>query len=347
MSPNARLLYEQAYPLRFTGYPQDNRQAIAYLRDAVRQEPRYGAAWGALALCYLSAIFSEPADRVEGFTALRDEAIRQARLYDPGNADADAADVPTYSPYQHWAEFEALAHRQVRRHPEHWSAYSSLGFLLMNVGRWQEAARWLQGASVRNHYSPMIAYKRAVSLWSSGRISEAGDVIEAGLTRWPQQPAIWNTKLMLLATTGRPGDALRSATDPAQRPITESDIADDARISLFKALISRAPSDIANAVAAIGRSARVNTSLGIPSAVWCAALGDTATALEMLEGAYLGRGEWKILVPSDRMSFFTHHLFQPLARNLWGEARFERLLTDIELEKYWRTTRTRPDYRAG
>ena len=105
--PEAKLLYDRADALRSTGLVQDNRQALAYLREAVRVAPEYGEAWGALALAYNAATSSESPDRVEGFEELRKEAIRQAELHDPGNADAAAAQLPHHD-YGRWIEVDKI-----------------------------------------------------------------------------------------------------------------------------------------------------------------------------------------------------------------------------------------------
>ena len=74
------------------------------------------------------------------------------------------------------------------------------------------------------------------------------------------------------------------------------------------------------------------------------ALGRIELALGMLEGVYLGSGEWALRTfESDNLS--THPLFQPHARPLWREPRFNRILQQIGLERYWRTAGALPDYR--
>jgi hypothetical protein len=38
-------------------------------------------------------------------------------------------------------------------------------------------------------------------------------------------------------------------------------------------------------------------------------------------------------------------MFQPQARTLWRDPRFNRILEGIGLERYWREARRQPDYR--
>ena len=80
------------------------------------------------------------------------------------------------------------------------------------------------------------------------------------------------------------------------------------------------------------------------AALQAVALGRSALALDLLEGVYLGRGKWRLEQTADEPRS-THPLFQPHARPLWQEPRFARILAAVGLERYWRTTGTRPDYR--
>jgi hypothetical protein len=76
-------------------------------------------------------------------------------------------------------------------------------------------------------------------------------------------------------------------------------------------------------------------------------LGRSELALTMLEGCYLGIGEWAAKRPADPSGGASHPLFQPQARSLWSNPRFGRILEGIGLEQYWRSTKSRPDYRLA
>jgi len=341
----AKLFYERADALRSTGLAQDNRQAIAYLKEAVRVAPDYGEAWGALALAYSNALASESPDRVGGFEGLRNEAIRKSEQYDPGNADAAVALLPnTY--FGSWVEVEQLYRGLISRHPAHSTGYHRLGTILMDVGRWDDAAGVLAAAKARNSMAPIIRYKLTVSLWSAGRISEAEAEIDEALKRWPQHSAIWQTKVKLLALTGRPRMALALVGDPGSRPIDEEVEAFEARRLLLTALATGVREDAERAVDAMLANVRLNPENGMPMALYCAALGYSGLALDMIEGALLGIGHWAAIRPKElpaRMQ--THPLFQPHARSLWPSPRFAALVKRIGLKRYWSATGTLPDYR--
>lgn len=344
--PEAKLLYDRALALRDGSTQGDNRQRIAYLREAVRIAPEYGEAWGALALAYRGALLSDPPEEVAGFRERLEEALRQADRYDPGNADAAFARRLQGLFFGRWARMEPVYRDLVRRFPKHPAGHALLGSLLMDVGRWNEAVEALLRSKSHNALAPLLRYKLTVSLWSAGRISEAEHEIDEAL-RWSTHGAIWQTKIKLLAMTGRPQAALAIVNDPVARP-DEATEAHLRRWRLFlDAMISRAPADIDSAVKDLADFARLDTGPPVPQAFQCVMLGRPEVALEMLEGCYLGIGEWSSKRPAEPSSSAAHPLFQPQARALWREPRFEAILSGIGLEQYWRETGTMPDYRRG
>lgn len=340
----ARQLFERAFILRYSGQPEDNRQAIAYLQNATRIAPRYGEAWGALALAYRDALDSESPDRTEGFDQLLSEAAQRADRYDPGNADAAAARVPFKLLFGHWAEFEAIARRFIKAHPDHVYGHELLGTVLMEVGRWREAVGPLRIAEAKNAFSPIIPYKLTVALWSSGAISEADSEIDAALRRWPQHGAIWQTKVKLLMLTGRPHAALGLVKDPAARPMDEAPDQTAARELVLQALISQRSSDRDAAVQAILTQLRSVPTNALPAIVTSAALDRPEIALSLIEGFYRGRGSWSSLNGAAPHKG-THPLFQPPMRSLWKDPRFTDVLNRIGLERYWHDTGSLPDHR--
>jgi DNA-binding winged helix-turn-helix (wHTH) protein len=339
----ARQLYDQALAFGSTGLAEDNRKAIAALKQAVRIAPDYADAWAALALAYVAAISNESPDRVEGFEVLRDEAIRRARDLDPGNVDATAAASLSTDYLGRWAEAEESYRRLIAHDARFGNFVLPLGFLYMDVGRWRDAVGALT-ASKKRGSSPPKAYMLSVALWSSGNIAAAEIELEEALQRWPQHNALWQTKVKLLALTGRPRAAQGLLHDAANRPL-EADQAGIALRSLFfEALATRNVFDADRAVDAMVGSIQSVATDGVNTAINCAALGRINIALDLLEGAMLGIGRWAAPGPPDaRMA--THPLFQPHARSLWTTPRFAALIDRLGLEDYWRRRKVVPDYR--
>jgi len=338
--PEAEELYQRAQMMRSSGLQGDNRHAIAYLREAVRIAPDYGEAWGALAFAYRVALLNYPPDAVAGYRERLQEALRQADRYDPDNADATFARRLQDQYFGRWAAMEPVYRDLASRFPDHPTGHYLLGSLLMDVGRWNEAVEVLRRAKATNSLAPIPLYKLSVSLWSAGLISEAEQEIDEAL-RWSAHGAIWETKVKLLAMTGRPQAALAIVNDATARPAEETEEDLDRWRLFLGAIISRAPADVERALANAVQFARLDAH-PIPQAFHCAMLGDQETALNMLEGCYLGIGEWASKRSAGNLS---HPLFQPQARSLWHQPRFGRILEGIGLEQYWRRTGSLPDYR--
>lgn len=342
----AEELYQRAVALRTSTSDGDNRQVIAYLREAVRIAPDYGEAWGALAYAYRVSlsIDADPA-AIAGHEEKLQEAIRQADRLDPGNADAAFARRLVTNFFGRWTEMEPVYRDLSKRYAKDPGGHYLLGSLLMDVGLWNDAIKSLQIAKKRNALSPLIRYKLTVAFWSAGRISDAEHEIDDAL-RWSMHSAIWQTKIKLLAMTGRPQAAFAVLNDMTARPAdtTEGHLE---RSQLFiTALISGSQSDRDKAVARLVEFSRKDP-VPVSQAFQIAMLGDRDVALEILEGCYVGIGSWASKRPSDPTSGASHPLFQPQARSLWGDPRFERILDGIGLEQYWRSANRQPDYRLA
>jgi tetratricopeptide (TPR) repeat protein len=341
----AKELYERAIMLRGSASQTDNRQAIGYLREAVRIAPEYGEAWGALAFAYRGALLAGSPDEVAGFEERLEEALRQVDRYDPGNADAAFARRLNAHFFGRWEILEPIYRDLGGRFPDHPTGHYLLGSLLMDVGRWTEAVEALLKAKSRQALAPITRYKLAISLWSAGRISEAEREIDEAM-RWSVHSSIWQTKVKLLAMTGRPQAALTIVDDASHRPEGTTNEQLERWRAFLAAMASRAAPDIERAVTNIVAIAR-KIQTPIPEAFQCAMLGNKSLAFSILEGCYLGTGEWASKRPTDPSGNASHPLFQPQAKSLWGEPRFARILEGIGLEKYWRITKSLPDYRRN
>lgn len=332
----ARLLYERAEAMNSTATQLTDGLVIPLLEEAVRIAPQFGDAWGALALQYRAEIERDPARRSDYEARLR-AAVTQARRYSPGNPDAEAAVVLPGEHFGRWTTIEPVYRRLVARHPDYGSAHHSLGVFLMDVGRWSDAVEPLLTARRLKPLSPIAAYQLTVALWGAGRIADADDEIANAMRLWPRHSAIWQTRIKLLTLTGRARAALRLLEDSSRLPLDHvGDFTTRIRVTAT-ALLSRRADDVSAALAMMERS-----GVSLPDAIYCAAMGQVSVALDMLEGIFFGTGAWGRFQEAPRT---THPLFQPHARPLWREPRYDQLLSAIRLEQYWRASGTQPDYR--
>lgn len=348
--PEAKALFDEANALTTNGDLADDWQIIAYLKEAVRLAPDYGQAWGKLALMYRSMLLQHPVESTAGFDVLLADAVRQARRFDPDNPDALAAELVSQNPFGQWARFEQVFARLLQNSPGYPLALRQQGILLMNVGRWRDARTTLATLKARRPLDPVLRYQLIVSTWSAGELSAAENELEEATRRWPRQSVIWETKVKILALSGRPKAALTLASDPDSQPLDNLGGVVALRTLWLKALASGSRADISRAIDANTASARAVENQALPSAMTIASLGEAELALDILEGFFLKRGAFSEVYPRPTRGgpqFTTHPLFQPHAAVLWKNPRFGALLDEIGLERYWRSTGTLPDFRQA
>ena len=71
-------------------------------------------------------------------------------------------------------------------------------------------------------------------------------------------------------------------------------------------------------------------------------LGQFDTAFDLLDGVYFARGPWRRRSDSRAP---THPLFSSATAPLRRDRRFDRLLEETGLERFWRESNTQPDFR--
>jgi tetratricopeptide (TPR) repeat protein len=288
---------------------------------------------------------NEPPYRVSEFKLRLQEAAREAQRYDPGNLDAEFAVAMREDFFGQWTKWERAYRRFVQRAPGYVGGHQLLAWLLMNVGRWNEAVDAHRRAKALNPNLPGNRYGLILSLWSAGRLTEADSEIEESIRRWPRHPFLWEYKIKFLALTGRPAAALETVNDQAARPAAYDETDVNVWRAYLAALISRSNEDVERAIKIILDNARRIEAPPFPEAFECAVLGRPEATLDMLEGIYLGLGDWASKGPNPYGRLVTHPLFQPQAKSLWQNPRFNRILDDVGLERYWRDSGIKPDYR--
>ncbi len=272
-------------------------------------------------------------------------AAKRAIEIDLDNIDARLAMVLLPPSYGNWAAIEAGCRRLLQRHPDHVTTRYELGMLMGEVGRWDEAIAQLQEVNRRDPFRPTAHYRLIHALWSVGRIDEAENAIDAAMERWPRHGAIWESKFRLLAFSGRPEAAIAFVNDASGRPpgyLTKTDLA-------YHLVVARSLSRGARADFDAAAARMFERIVQEPSSPACipefAALGRLDDAFALAEGYFFGRGKLsRVAVPQDdRVTAF---LFYPSTAAMRRDPRFTALTRKIGLERYWRITKTSPDYRG-
>lgn len=319
-------------------------QALTLLADAADAMPESSLAWGTLAMAYAARKRAVPKSDRAGLDARGREAARTALDLDPNQASAFAALRLLDPPYRKWNAAERADREAYNKHPK----VAILGAIVSNflggVGRWKEAATFLQNIDRRVVAIPGMEWRPLIDLWSSGDLQAADRQWEFAFKRWPQHALVWRAGVSYLLYSGRPGEVLKMLRNDADVPIEiRPDYLATIRATAEALAGTRPASDSTERNLSY---LRANPAAALPIAQACAGLGSAAHVFAILEGYYFALGEWAALAPQggdeDRI---TRPLFQPVMAPLWHDDRFAGLVNRIGLDAYWRQSGIPPDYR--
>lgn len=328
------------------GRPDQSRQAVTYFERAVSIDPRYGAAWGALALAYTHNIDGYGEAELAGLPGRIRSAAAQAMNLDPGNADARLALISLPPMFRNWARVEAQLRSLCADHPRHWLAPGRLATLLYQVGRLNEGIAFHQRMIT---IDPMIAgpYAFAANAMSNaGRVQEAEALLRQAAERWPAHPMLWHVKFNHLLTHGRPQAAAAFLMDPDARPSGMDRAAVEQRHTLARAVDKAEPADVEAVIGHHLSMAQEDAAGIVAAAPIFSLLGRTDLTFASLERYYFNSGDFGRPTPiASYTRRYTDVLFTKAMAPTRADPKFEQLVHAISLEAYWRETRTRPDYR--
>ena len=332
-----------------------NSQALALFEQATTAEPDYARGWGLVAYVYAVESHTRSLEQAQAMRDRARAAIDRALALDPDEAYAVAATSLLLPFLGRWREREALLRRTVATEPDSDVLLNNLASLLGGTGRVREAAALLDRAVAVAPPSPSLRYNHVVALWSAGRLVEADRAMAQAFALFPRHYAVWFSRLYMLMYSGRATEALqmgeaRDGWPPGQDATQIAWVLDVAR-----ALRSRDPVDAERVMASLFDWARQGTGLAENAMQFAAALGRVDEAFAVTDAYYFGRGfaVADIRFPvgqgthSRREDRRTWPLFSPSMASLRRDPRFARLTDELGLERYWRDSGTRPDYRAG
>jgi DNA-binding winged helix-turn-helix (wHTH) protein len=335
----AKRFFDQAIELRGQGGYAECQQVIAYLREAVRIDPDYSEAWGALALQYSTLLdwFAPRPDANQLKIAGR-SAARRALQLDADNADAAAALLMMDSPYRRWDEVERGLRALLARHPAYNPAQWGVAKLMIETGRFTAAIELFKRLSAQKPSWAAGRWRVATALLTLGRLQEAEEEIESGLRVWPRNFLFWAAKSRYLIISGEQAEALRFVADQAVRPLYEASFI-EREILVTRAAAEQSPGAVRRARDALIVLARTG-EVAIP-AMELPFIGEVDLAFEMYDGYFLDRGPWNT-GPRERR--YTGGLFELESEQLRKDARFMPLLHAIGLDRYYRLAGVKPDF---
>lgn len=341
--PEAEDAWRRGHIAQRVGTADQSRQSVAYFERAVRLDPNFAAAWGALALAYTHNLDGYGEAELASLPGRINSAARHALALDPDNADARLAIACIKPFFRNWGRIEPELRAIRDRHPTHWLANGRLGMLLYQVGRFAEGAEFHKKVI---QLEPMIVGPyafAATALSAAGRIQEADTMLDAARDRWPAHPMVWFARYGHLLTTGRPEAAAAFVTDPNYRPtgFGAEDVAP--LVTLARAVELQRPDDVQSAIAH-QRTEAGASFVNIPDAVQVfGILGAVDDAFAALDRYFFNRGSFGPPAPIGPYSRrATDFLFVPATASLRKDSRFSDLTRSLGLDDYWRKARVPP-----
>ena len=317
--------------------PDQTRQATSYFEQAVRIDPEYAGAWGALALAYTHSLDGFSEAQLASLPGRIRSAAARALLLDPDNADAQLALACVPPNFRNWSRVGPELRRIRNRYPGHWLANGRLAIFYYQVGRLSEGVDLHRSVIASDPMIPGPYAFAATALSSLGRIQEADGLLKDAAGRWPANPFIWSASFNNYLFTGRPGSAGALLMDPEARPSGISDRDVQPYLALARALESRQPSEVQASIDDAQRLAESDIR-AVPDAAPVFALFDRLDlTFASLERYFLNRGPFGAASPIGPFTRrYTDFLFSPALASARADPRFYVLTRAIGLAAYWR-----------
>ena len=325
--------------------PDQTRQAVSYFERAVRIDPKYGAAWGALALAYTHGLegFSE-AQLASLPGRIRSAAARAFEL-EPHNVDAQLALACILPYFRNWSRIEPELRRIRDLYPDHWLVNGRLAILYYQVGRLTDGAALHLRVIEKEPMVPGPYAFAATALSKLGRIQDADALLKEAADRWPANPFIWSATYDHLLFSGRPGSAGALVMDPEARPSGMGDAQTEPFLRLARAVEYRRPDDVESVIQGMTRIALADVRAISSVAPLFALLGRPDLTFASLDRYLLNRGPFGYPTPiGPHTRRFTDPLFSTPMALVRGDPRFRQLTSAIGLDDYWKALGTAPPY---
>lgn len=344
--PEAQELFRQGEIATREGFAGQQRQAISYFEQAVKIDPSYSEAWGALALANTHLLEGFDEAEIAAVPRQLRSAAEHALAIDPENADAQFALALVRPNFRNWVSIETELRRLIQRYPNHWLGPGRLAGLLSDVGRLNEAVETWKELDRRRPMPPVGQAYLANGMLTAGQLDEANELLDWAYTQWPSHPALWHLKYRLLLYSGRPQAAAAFAMDPDRRPTGLAPDEQATLLLLAQAADSRRPSSVEASIAEFRRRAEADIR-SIPfSATVFALLERFDLSFAAWERYFFNKGTFGGNGPISSMTRrSTHDLFSLPMAPFRSDPRFAGILQRTGLEDYWHRTGSSPDYR--
>jgi len=309
------------------------------LEAAIRLDPDYADAWGALGSERALLRFARPLAEREEIEASALAAIERALALDPNNLEALVAQYQLLPPFGRYTETEALLDRMQVVAPNGSDTLGWRALHLLLAGRTREAMEVAQRACEVDPLMPNWANFRARTLWHAGRYAEARRLFEDALLQWPDEHFIAMNLLFVLVHV-RDWAAVDALLDRwAQFPSREFDRFGPRYASVMR---DTSPASRRRPIDAALRRFEETGTADFFQLQWAAELGfaDDAHAIALRArfgpaGTSYDVASWDAYRPT--------MLFNSMYPQFRRDPRFIRLCARLGLVDYWRRTERWPD----
>jgi len=333
---------------------EGQNQAIALYQRIVTIAPDYADGWGALGNAYAATAGSRAIGECDAMRARAMSAGRRALALDPDNGFGQVAIATAVPERGNWLGIERALRRAASQHEDNQQLLFALASVFCSVGRDLEALDLVQRIERIAPPQPHVYFCHIRLLWAVNRLDEADRVLAEAASLYPTHFAIWFVRFYLLMYSGRAGAAISLAQDRDRLPsgIPQDNV--DSALRAAQAIESRAPDAISSVLAENLALAHQGAGYVENGIAFACAVGRIEDAFRLAEAYYFSRG---FVVPDLRWSRgqgtytsqrerLTTFLFVPPVLSMRADPRFEGLMTELGLTRYWREARIAPDYRS-
>jgi DNA-binding winged helix-turn-helix (wHTH) protein/Tfp pilus assembly protein PilF len=346
--PEVQTLVSQARQLREQGTRESQYQAIGLFRRAVEIAPSYADGWGMLGCAY--AIPSHYREQEEGIAlrARAESAGRRALELDPGNGYGELALAISPPFIGYWREREKGLARALADRPAESDMLAFQAVALMFVGRAKEALQSFE--KIKERPLGPSAYNNYINaLWSAGRMEETDRAMEDAAALYPTQAFIWFTRFNITMFGADPAAAVSLLKDVKELPTFPDASAQAVLLAEARAIESRDPAKTDALMAILKERSRKAAFSAEYSIRVASAVGRIDDAFAIANAYYFGRGFTVPDFPTPGSKFTpdqrqTRLLFEPVTQPMRTDPRFDRLVEEIGLKRYWRESGIQPDY---
>ena len=333
---------------------EGNNQSVGLYRRVVAQAPGFADGWGALAYAYAHAASVRESGEARILRDRARAAAERALALDHANGLAQVALAINRPAIGNWLQIERALRKALAWYPDEPQLLFTLAMELGSVGRFSEALALAERVTGLLPPSPNLYYFRIRALWALNRLEEADRMMAEAASLYPSQFGLWFLRFYIPMFSGRPGAAIALSEDREQRPTGISTAEFDSILRVARAIQRPNPSAVDAVVAEQMQRARQGAGYAENAIQFACALGRVDTAFAIADAYYMGRGftvpevrftpeQGSYSPPGDRMTAF---LFMPVLAPMRADPRFGRLVAALGLEKYWKESGSRPDYRV-